>query len=394
MMLGKNMSSSKSVPSSEPSAVPAARPSEGGQAAVEQGALPAGASAEVLQWHLPAKDIPAERRIALLEAMMGEADDASLPFVEAIRRHTTALYDQYITPLFEAHWPEKKDAADAQKLRFLACRLYASAPYTVLFCAERPHWLVKLATATGNTFGLKERTLGKGAAFAMRIFGPLYPARDHRRIVLIGAFIATIDHAFDHYMDDVEPKERERRIKGLLNGTWAPDHGALKLTRAIQEAMEEGIPDEERPIYDAALARVVEWVESEVAGMTGIEDPRGLCHRLAGVEGTIDGLIFPVHKYAGETARQWMYDVSLFVQMMDDWIDYESDLQDIRSTPVITGKWNLGIIQNKWDDTIAGIEALAKGANMGSPAYQRFVRDAYVMQMHDVMHAMIHGTAA
>ncbi len=367
------------------------QPSAASSGNQDQAAL---ATETVVELDLPAKDIDPEERIRRLEEMIGIPATHAGIFAEAIRAHTHKLYDKYVEPLFAAHWPDKLDSADAKKLRFLACNLYAAAPYTVLFCAERPHWLIKLATGTGSLLGLSPRGLNKGAAFAMKLFGAAFPERDHRRIVYIAAFIATIDHAFDHYMDDVEPVERERRIKGLLDGTWDPDHGALKLTRAIQVAMSTDLNDTERPIFDAALARVVEWVESEVQGMTGIEDPRGLCHRLAGVEGTIDGLIFPVHRYAGEHARQWMYDVSLFVQMMDDWIDYEADLKDIRPTPVIAGKWNLGVIRQKWEDTTRGVEQLAAEGGMSSPAYQQFVREAYVCQMRDVMDAMIHGVAA
>jgi hypothetical protein len=128
--------------------------------------------------------------------------------------------------------------------------------------------------------------------------------------------------------------------------------------------------------------------------MTGVADPSGLGWRLAGVLGTIDGLIFPVHRYAKENARRWMYDVSLYTQMMDDWIDFEADRRDIRTTPVITGKWTIPVLRAKWVDTVKGVEGLAQHAGLDTPATQALVRDAYVYMMHDVMHAMIHGVAA
>ena len=235
----------------------------------------------------------------------------------------------------------------------------------------------------------------------MELLGRFSLPTEHRRIIFISAFIAAIDHAFDHCMGGIEPAQRERRIKGLLAGTWDPAQepelerrAPLALTRALQVAMAEGIEGEDKVVFEAALARVIEWVESEVKGMTGVPDPRGLGHRLAGVEGTIDGLIFPVHRYAGEQARQWMYAVSMYTQMIDDWIDYADDARDVRTTPVITGAWTFETIEDKWRETVAGIEALARDGGAKGDRYVGFVRDAYVSMMNEVMEAMIVGLAA
>lgn len=342
----------------------------------------------------PAEALTEAERIAHLKEVMGDPVPGADVFAGAIRAQCGVLYDRHVAPLMAAHWPEAVGAKDGKKLRFLARNLYASAPFTVLFCSQNPPAIIRFATSMGSTLGLSPSGLNKGASFALKLFSQVFNADDQRRIVQIAAFIATIDHAFDHYMDELSPKERERRIKGLLDGSWEPNHGSLKLTRALQVEMSRDISPEDQAVYDAALARVVEWVESEVAGMEGEADPHGLCHRLAGVEGTIDGLIFPVHRYAGEGARQWMYDVSLYVQMMDDWIDYEADRRDIRPTPVIEGKWTLGVIKDKWEDTLRGIEALARDAGMESESYQSFVREAYRYMMHDVMDAMVNGVAA
>ena len=122
--------------------------------------------------------------------------------------------------------------------------------------------------------------------------------------------------------------------------------------------------------------------------MLGEPDPSGLGHRLAGVEGTIDGLLFPVVRYAGEGARAWMYDVSLFVQVMDDWFDAEADARDRRDTPVTTGRWTLVDVAAAWHRSADGIETLVRASGLDSPRYVRFVRAAYVLMMHEVMEAM------
>ena len=89
-----------------------------------------------------------------------------------------------------------------------------------------------------------------------------------------------------------------------------------------------------------------------------------------------------------------MYDVSWFVQMMDDWLDLEQDLQDIRATPVITGRWTRRDLQDRWDRTVAGLEDLTRRSGVDSARYVAMVKDAYIYMMVDVMRAMAHGIAA
>lgn len=348
-----------------------------------------------------AESLSEQERICRLRTMVGKPTHDVTRFTRAIRRLTFRSYERYVLPIIRESWPEVLDQRFGKKLRFLACNLYASAPYTVLFCARRKPFSIDLAARTGDLFGLPGPVLSRAGGMAVEALGRFSLAREHRRIILISAFIATIDHAFDHCMTGIEPAERERRIKGLLAGTWSPSQepvferrAPLALTRALQIAMAQGIEGEDKPVFEAALARVIEWVESEVKGMTGVADPLGLGHRLAGVEGTIDGLIFPVHRYAGEQARQWMYAVSMYTQMIDDWIDYADDARDVRTTPVITGAWTFEDIEAKWHETVAGIEALARDGGAKGERYVGFVRDAYVSMMNEVMEAMIVGLAA
>jgi hypothetical protein len=134
-------------------------------------------------------------------------------------------------------------------------------------------------------------------------------------------------------------------------------------------------------------------VDAEVAGMTGVVDSSGLGHRVAGVEGTIDGLLFPVHRYAGEGARRWMYNVSMFTQMMDDYIDLEKDIEEGRNTPVLSGDWTFDDIASMWRQTITGIEELTRAGGLTARHYIRFIREAYVLMMCEVLEGMASGIA-
>lgn len=329
-----------------------------------------------------------------LETLMGEPPLWARIFADAVFTVVFRDHDRVVLPLIERYWPESLGHKDGKKLRFLACNLYAAAPYTALFCSPKRPFLLGVAVLLGRLFKMTPASLGYFAKLALYAFGRLALAKERRRIVLISAFIATIDHTFDHLMDDDTPQERGQKIRALLDGSYRPETGPLALCRAFLDAMQVDLKAEDRPAFDAAVHKCMEWCDSEVKGMTGVPDPLGLCHRLAGVEGTIDGLIFPVYGYAGENARKWMYGVSLFVQMMDDWIDYEKDLADIRETPVITGKWTFSDVEDHWRQTVDGICELARSSGLDNESYLAFVRGNYVFMMREVMQAMSRGTAA
>ena len=333
-----------------------------------------------------------DERIGQLRALIGNADPSVTQLTVGIRDITSRHYDRFVMPLIRQHWPAVLCDPFAVKLRLAACDLYASAPYTVLFCARKRPPSVALITGLGNRLLLPNAVLALASRAALNVLGRVALADEHRRIILIAAFIAVIDHTFDHCMDD-PPPERGRKLHALLDGSWEPDTPPLKLTRAIQVEMQRELPPSERALWERAVQRLKDWVDSEVAGLSGVADTTGLGHRLAGIEGTIDALLFPVHRYAGEAARPWMYEVSLFVQMMDDYIDVETDTEDGRLTPVISGEWMWGDIARTWQNTVDGIEALTRAGGHTAPHYVRFIREAYVLMLGEVLAGMASGLA-
>ncbi len=341
---------------------------------------------------ISATSLSRDERIGQLRALIGKADPSVTQLTVGIREVTARHYNRFVMPLIRQHWPAMLHDPFAVKMRLAACDLYASAPYTVLFCAPKRPMSVALITGLGNRLILPNAVLALASRAALNVLGRVALADQHRRIILIASFIAVIDHAFDHCMDD-RPQERGRKLRALLDGSWEPDTPPLRLTRAIQVEMERGLAPTERAPYEQAVRRLKDWVDSEVAGMSGVADTTGLGHRLAGIQGTIDGLLFPVHRYAGEGARPWMYEVSLFIQMMDDYIDIETDIEDGRLTPVISGEWTLGHIARTWHNTVDGIEALTRAGGHTAPHYVRFIREAYVLMLGEVLEGMASGLA-
>ncbi|MBM4280554.1 MAG: hypothetical protein FJ137_07265 [Deltaproteobacteria bacterium] len=338
-------------------------------------------------------------RGAVVRRIMGTADPSLAAFPAAVRRVVFSRHARYVQPLIAQHWPESLGERAGRKLRFLTCNLYATAPYTVLFSAPQPPFPVGPARWLGSRLGLSTTSLSRLAGVAVGATAAVLPALTERRILLFAAFIATIDHVYDHCLDGVDPVERGRRMGGLLDGTWTPDAttthaGAFRLVRALHDEMQAGIDnDDDQRELDRALARLRDYVDAEVKAMTGVPDPSGCCWRMPGVLGTIDGLVFPVWRHAGEQARQWMYDVSLFVQVLDDYLDIVKDRGELRPTPMLTGHWDEATLEAIWSKTLDGIVALAKSSGVTDDNWLAFVRETYRMMALETAEAMGAGTA-
>ncbi len=329
-----------------------------------------------------------KERAALLAELLGEKDPEVLPFAVGIRNVTHAQFDKHVLPLIDEHWSALKTERFYEKLRIGACDLYAAAPYTALFCSEKSPRAVRAVTRLGNALPISKKTLAALGRIAIEAFGRLSHPKEQRRIVLVAAFIVVVDHVFDHVMRG-PAEERSLRLFALLEGKEKPASPELALTLALSTEMGKGLNKEENRVFQTALSGVFAWIRAEVRGMNNTFDPTGLGHRTAGVEGTIDGLLFPVANYTSPATRKWMVDVSMFVQHADDWLDAEQDARDKRITPVLSGHLQFHSLELAWKKTLVGIEELVRGAGLTSPSYVQFVRNSYVLMMIDVLSAMI-----
>jgi hypothetical protein len=346
--------------------------------------IPAGSDRDpVRRVELP----PRTSRVAAVRALMGTSDPSVRHVARGIRALTRRNFDRHVIPLIDAHWPALRALPLYEKLRIGACDLYASSPYTVLFCSPRRPRIVRAVTAAGSLLPLPSSILALLGRGAMAMIGRCTMPAQHRRIALIASFIIIVDHVLDHCMTE-PPAERGHRLEAVIRGLQAPSTPELALTRALVVAFSKDLEGDERRAVEAALLRVYEWIHAEVRAMLGAPDPLGLGHHLAGIEGGIDGLLSPLVAYATEEIRRWMYDVSMFMQILDDYFDYEVDLVSDRATPVVTGGWTFADIETTWRKTLDGLDALVRSAGIGSRCFARFMREAYVLMMVEVMEAM------
>ncbi len=340
-------------------------------------------SAVAKQVVLPARP----QRVDALCQLLGEPAPEVAHLARGIRSSARRHFVAHVEPLIGATWPAMRSEPFYDKLRIGACDLYASAPYMALFCAPNRPPLVRLVTDIAARLPLPTPALALLGRGSMELFGRFAYPHEHRRIALIAAFIVVVDHVFDHTLQ--EPAEiRGDTLLAVIDGRALPRSAELSLVRALTVAMGEQLEADERAAFEAAMARVRAWIAAEVRALLGQPDPAGLGHRLAGVEGTIDGLLFPVARFAGERTRSWMYEVSMFVQVMDDYLDFEQDLACGRPTPVTDGRWTFTDVERTWHSTLSGLAELLASSGLGSPRYVRFVQDAYVLMMAEVMQAM------
>jgi hypothetical protein len=95
----------------------------------------------------------------------------------------------------------------------------------------------------------------------------------------------------------------------------------------------------DRAALDEVLVAVERWVDGEVASVTGAPDPTGTAHRMAGVTGSMDLLVWAVDGYLGDVERDFLVRIAELGQIVDDWLDLDKDAEQGRRTPASSGHW-------------------------------------------------------
>jgi len=335
----------------------------------------------------------AETTLAWIDRMVGARPPYARKMVDAIVGVGERLWDRNIGPVSRGVPRAELSPKVLRKLRFLTCNLYAAGALTSLLLSRRRPPLFAPLALTKHLAGLGPEPLAAITRLCFPALGRFVLRPECERVVAVGAFIAAIDHAFDHGLGQWAPAERGRRLHLILSGAWRPEDGFLRFVYELRGLMERGLDGPEQGRYQAALDQCHAWVDAEVASFTGVPDPRGLSHRMAGVEGTIAGIAFPLGDFLDEPARDWMLSASLFVQMFDDWVDREQDAADLRETPALTGVWRDVEVEAQWRRTVLGLEQLARASDLGRPAFVAVVRATYSEAMYAVMRAMVVGLA-
>lgn len=341
----------------------------------------------------PGGDLVGEARADAIRALIGAPNPhyAGLPM--ALRKETRRYWRRYVEPLISAHWPEVRATPFYKKFQIGAQNVYAPAPYTVVVVSTRRPLVLRVFNRLCSSLRLPRGFISFGMKLMLPVFAWLLLRRENPRIVRMAAFIALVDEAFDNHMNDIPPAERGALLRKVLRGDAPPPNKPFALVRALRVALEEGASDEEKQELERAMEGCVAWGEAEVRNMLGEPDPEGLCHRKVGILTGIDGLAWTVRRHVGPREHRWMYDVSEFIQMLDDWVDLEKDAREGLTTPAHTGVWTLTSVRAAFAHTSDTVAAIVRDNGERYEPYVELARESYRYQVADLLGLMLRGVA-
>lgn len=147
-------------------------------------------------------------------------------------------------------------------------------------------------------------------------------------------------------------------------------------------------------------------------------DLTGMGHRSAGIDAAIKGMWYVVGPRLGlqglpsqfdrtsqfdmtsqfdksrwNREQHWMADTSRLMQMIDDWVDQDSD-RGRRLTPVVNGDWTLKSVAELFGKTAQDLTAMLAGAGIQNPVLQALFADLYKDYLHTALEGMRSGLAA
>jgi hypothetical protein len=351
---------------------------------------------------LPAMNRAADLPLALREdidhakvavEIVGAPDPANAALAEALRRETYRYWDRYVEPLIEAHWPQVRQTPFYPKFKIGALEVYAPAPYTVAVISRRRPRALRAFNSLCRLLRLPRTAVVTGVKMLLPRFTSWALRRENPRIVRMGAFIALADEAFDHHLGHVPIDERPAILRAVLERREAGPNPAFRLLRAIVDSLYEGTDEAEAEELRLALDGAARWGEAEARRARGEPDPDGLAHRKVGILTGIDGLAWTVRRHISQGEHDWMYAVSEFIQILDDWVDALKDHREGTWTPVHDGRWDADTIREHYAHTTKMVGQVVRANGERYDAVVELAKDAYRYQVQDLLQHMVSGVA-
>lgn len=347
----------------------------------------------VVEGRAPERELRGEARAKAVRDIIGEPDPRFAGLPVALRNETRRYWRRHVEPLISEHWPAVRETPFYRKLQIGAQNVYAPAPYTIVVVSKQRPLVLRAFNRVCSALRVPRALIVVGMKLMLPVFAWLLLQRENRRIVQMAAFIALVDEAFDGHLDDVPAEERGELLRKILNGAVPPPTPSFALVRALRDALEEGCSDEEKRELARAMDGCVAWGEAEVKNMLGHPDPDGLCHRKVGILTGIDGLAWTVRRHVSAAEHQWMYDVSEFIQMLDDWVDVEKDAREGLTTPAHTGVWTLESVRAAYEKTSDSVARIVEDNGEDYAPYVELARESYRYQVADLLGMMLNGIA-
>ena len=295
------------------------------------------------------------------------------------------------------------------KPRFIA-EMYVRACYSMLLLSARGPLQLRLPVRTAATLPISRTAvivLGEGLISGL---SRLLPQTLHRQLLLTSALMGTFDVLLDETAGFGEVAVA--RIASLITLQAPTDvRSAERPIVAITEMIRHRESAWQAGYWDAVLVPAVhEYCLAEARAVSRTPDPTGMGHRRAGFDSAIKGMWYVVGPQMGlcrgsaqfhaqfETAawnreQRWMFDTSLLMQMIDDWVDQDED-GGVRTTPVAEGSWGIESVERLYRKTVSDQAAILTENGIRNRVLQQLFADLYNDYLHAALEAMRTGVAA
>jgi hypothetical protein len=321
------------------------------------------------------------QRLEALRAIIGRPAPGAAIVPERIWAILEGHYDAVVGPLMDRSWPLSEASESRRhflrKGRFIAGR-YASTSYaTVALGVSSPLGKLPLAAplqrlGLGSALRLAEPLILRTASLSLPAFIAASPI-DVRLAVLLAGLCAAYDQSFDDWPPGFDPVERHEHLERLWwrpeKASGSPEPGSVALTRALLVEIKASLGRR----YDELAQLGCGASEAEMRSVLGLPDPEMLSHRRPAAEATVDALLLQSPSVA-PVVRDWLRDLAVFIQLVDDWVDAETDVE-LRETPVLTGSIGLPDLDAWWARLLVDLAAMLESCGIHERRTLELVED-------------------
>lgn len=303
-------------------------------------------------------------RLEALRATIGRPAPGAAIVPERFWAILEAHYDEVVTPLIDTSWPRSEKTEDRRRYlrkgRFIAGR-YASTSYVpVALGVASPLGNLPFAAplqrlALGSALQLAEPLIVEATSALVPAFIAAAPI-DVRLTVQLAGLCAAYDQSFDDWPPGFDPVERHEHLERCWlrpdEAPGSPEPGSVALTRALLVEIKGALGRR----YDELARLGCGASAAEMRSVLGLPDPESLSHRRPAAEATVDALLLQSPSVA-PVVRNWLRDLAVFIQLVDDWVDAETDVE-LRETPVLTGSIGLPDLESRWARLLGDLAAM------------------------------------
>jgi hypothetical protein len=339
-------------------------------------------------------------RIEALRAVIGRPAPSAAIIPERLWTIFEEHYDRVVSPIIDRSWPRSE--ADENRRRFLRKGQFIGGRYLSISYVPVALGVASPLRVLPFAAPLERLVLGPalrvGEPLIVRTTAALVPAFiaaapiDLRVTALLAGLCTAYDQSFDDWPPGFDPVERHEHLERLWRrpegAPGGPEPGSVALTRGLLVEIKASL-DPGR--YDELAQLGCNASEAEMRLVLDLPDPEMLSHRRVAAVSTIDAMIIQSGSVA-PIVRDWLHDLAVFTQLVDDWVDVETDVE-LRETPVLTGSIGLSDLDSRWARLLGGLAAMLRSCGIHERRTAELVEDGVRYVIWSGLEGMEHRIA-